>query len=218
MNTRAWDSYSSIEVHASSNENLVSLLDKKIDGKATLWEFAGVNERYLECISSICKAKGYSRILSETYYTFILEGKHPHVELRSEFNFGALEDSDVKIVEKHWPYTSETNEGYLRNIISHCPTSCIRRVDSNELVAWGLLYDTNAVGALHVEEGYRRLGLGSALLRNLTQKCENSVHRPYAYIDTRNSSSIKMFKKRGWIQGQNVCWIHAKRHTHPCMV
>ena len=186
----------SVEVYATDNVKLSQLLEAAVNSHSQP-RFPGVGESNMECVSSFCK-KRCMDLSAKPNATYILDNTRPESNLPEGFKRGSLSISDVATVNKHWPYTIYVGEDYMRQRIENQPTASIVKEDTGEMIAWGILYDYNSVGALHVRAGYRRLGLGSALVCNLAQKSWSVWHHPFAYIEFGNSASQRMFTKLGW--------------------
>ncbi|KAI7898524.1 uncharacterized protein BX663DRAFT_239408 [Cokeromyces recurvatus] len=100
-----------------------------------------------------------------------------------------------------------------------CMTSAIKKVDTNESVAWAMTHRDLYVGALHVLPDYRRRGLAEIILIDITRRyidfykqCLPDVPLSQMYInacvESYNTPSANLFKKAGWSQiGLGKCWI-----------
>ncbi|KAI9472369.1 MAG: hypothetical protein EXX96DRAFT_622549 [Benjaminiella poitrasii] len=105
-----------------------------------------------------------------------------------------------------------------------CMTSVIRRVDTNEPVAWAMTHRDLYVGSLHVLPDYRRQGLAEAVLTDITRKYSEYFHKSLpdvpvtnmysgACVETFNLPSASLFKKSGWKQlGLGVLWLYCRQN------
>ena len=68
------------------------------------------------------------------------------------------------------------------------------------LVACILQYPNGALGMLHVDESFRRYGLGGWLLKEATARLERHGSPCFAFIVDNNKASEALFTKHGWVK------------------
>ena len=67
-----------------------------------------------------------------------------------------------------------------------------------ELVAWVLLFEYGALGALHTLPPHRGKGLARALIYHVSQKLLSMGRAPYCFILEENEASQNLFRKMGF--------------------
>jgi GNAT superfamily N-acetyltransferase len=76
--------------------------------------------------------------------------------------------------------------------------TCLGIEFENQLVACIIRHRNGSIGILHVDEDHRGLGLGAALLREITQTLLRRKEDMFAFIVDGNKASEALFSKLGW--------------------
>uniref|UniRef100_A0A7S1FNY9 tRNA-uridine aminocarboxypropyltransferase n=1 Tax=Corethron hystrix TaxID=216773 RepID=A0A7S1FNY9_9STRA len=114
--------------------------------------------------------------------------------------------SDSVFVDLRWPYRSNKSLKMIeKQIIAdninatrtgcHC---CLGIEHDNQLVACIIRHRNGALGMFHVDEAYRRRGLGKVLLSKATASVQQQGDLPIAFILDGNTPSEKLFSMLGW--------------------
>lgn len=67
-------------------------------------------------------------------------------------------------------------------------------------MAWEVQHEYGAVGALHVEQEYRRSKLGSIVTRTLAEKMTKDGQLVFAIVEESNPISMAFHEKNGFVR------------------
>eukprot|EP00588_Corethron_pennatum_P031885 CAMPEP_0194343568 /NCGR_PEP_ID=MMETSP0171-20130528/97598_1 /TAXON_ID=218684 /ORGANISM="Corethron pennatum, Strain L29A3" /LENGTH=337 /DNA_ID=CAMNT_0039109835 /DNA_START=579 /DNA_END=1589 /DNA_ORIENTATION=+ len=126
--------------------------------------------------------------------------------LGDSFLLRSLIPSDSVFVDSRWPYRSKKSlkmiESQIRADNSNATQSgcsCCLGIDHDgRLVACILRHRNGSLGILHVDETYRRRGLGKILLSEATSSVQRRGELPIAFIVDGNTHSEALFSTLGW--------------------
>ena len=83
----------------------------------------------------------------------------------------------------------------------------------SEPLAWMIIYSDGSMGMLKTQESFRKQGLGSFLLKRVTEEVLSLGLVPCVHIEDDNSVSKIFFGKYGYEIGDNTQWIfHTLSH------
>ncbi|GMH39563.1 hypothetical protein BSKO_07461 [Bryopsis sp. KO-2023] len=112
----------------------------------------------------------------------------------------SLKESDAPLVDKCWPFGKNGKGAFVRNLVENFPSTCARRRDTHEPVAWCLQYWYGSLGNLYVTTPWRRKGLGSVLAKaqaeNIVRSTGNDKlarHWVHAWVVAKNVGGQQMF-------------------------
>ena len=74
---------------------------------------------------------------------------------------------------------------------------------------------------LIIIEAYRRLGYGNSVLASIAAYALNTLHlhQLYAYVDTNNEASLKLFSKQGYLSSATIRdWLFDGREYHDAVL
>jgi len=117
----------------------------------------------------------------------------------------ALNIDDALYVYENSDYQDYLSVEYVEDRISRGPSAAIYEKD--QLVAWALTQDDGAIGFLHVLESHRKKGYGYQITLGLSEQLRSRGKRPFAYIKKENTSSLKLFRKLGFIEQKQIHWL-----------
>ena len=81
----------------------------------------------------------------------------------------------------------------------------------DRLVGFVGIHNDGSTGLLFVEEGYRRQGIGEALLSFIINRQKEWGYIPYAQAETDNEKSLKLQEKLGLYLAQDTIWWLEKK-------
>ena len=122
-----------------------------------------------------------------------------------------LVPSDAAFVDSRWPHQSGKSlrmirrqiEGDQKNGTTYClgiEWNAADNTHSPELVACIIRYQNGALGAIHVDERFRRRGFAATLLAEATKALERNQEPCFAYILDGNGPSEALFSQQGWVR------------------
>jgi GNAT superfamily N-acetyltransferase len=118
-----------------------------------------------------------------------------------KFRLRPLTTQDAQYVNSKWPYRSTKSLLKIRKQLQLDPKCCLGiENQENDVIACIMRYQNGALGMLHVDDEYRRCGLGSRLLREATHILEEESLPCFAYILDNNSASETLFTREGWVK------------------
>jgi len=139
------------------------------------------------------------------------------------FSLRRLDEEDAKIIDLNWPHRGPFGAySYIRALVmADTPATSsgfggfgvVDKKNNNKLIAWGLQYESGALGFIHVMPEYRRCGVGVMLLSALTlasleqSKGKECFVEPFVYTVAENSAGNGLFKHEGWVNDGNVRWL-----------
>lgn len=119
----------------------------------------------------------------------------------------ALRTGDATFVDSRWPHRSKKSLAMIsrrlqRSATTASSTCClgVYGEDGGGLRGFIMRYENGALGMLHVEEGHRRKGYATALLKEATRRLRSRDEPCFAYILDGNAASEALFAKLGWVR------------------
>jgi hypothetical protein len=88
-------------------------------------------------------------------------------DLPSNLRFDSLRKEDADTVNAAWTFQNQWSLSLLEESIVHRASSCVRRRDSGELVAWVLTRADRSAGSAFVIPEFRRFGLATLMWRRV---------------------------------------------------
>ncbi|GAA5816271.1 hypothetical protein MFLAVUS_009797 [Mucor flavus] len=137
------------------------------------------------------------------------------IVLPEDLKLTNLEKSDIEKVQSSNKIPYETR--YIEDSIRI--SSAIRKVENNELVAWGMTHRNFLVGSLHVVPESRRKGYAEVILRDLCRQYKAFFESKFpngttkelyfsAAVEKPNVASASRFEKSGWTRfGLGNTWF-----------
>lgn len=123
-------------------------------------------------------------------------GKYPAVELSS---------SDAPYIYRNSKYQEYTSIEYIADRITHGTGLGI--YEGDQLAAWAITHDDNAIGFLHVLEEYRGKGYGKSITVAMVKKLLEAGDIPFLHIEEENANSMELAMKAGFRKDRPVHWI-----------
>ena len=129
-------------------------------------------------------------------------------DLGDGLSLRTLQKSDANFVDSRWPFHSNKSLKMIeRQIVADEKNAtqigihCCWGVEYEEmLVACIIRHRNGSIGILHVDEKFRRRGLGARLLRQATESIQKRGEKPVAFILDGNSQSEGLFSALGWVK------------------
>eukprot|EP00977_Amphora_coffeiformis_P000822 scaffold175_cov177-Amphora_coffeaeformis.AAC.24 len=112
----------------------------------------------------------------------------------------SLHLTDAPFIDSRWPYRSQKSLQMIQRQITTDAPYCLGIECDGKLCAFILRHPDGALGMLHVEEGFRRQGLGTKLLQEATRVLDREREPCFAFILDRNEASERLFAKQGWVR------------------
>ena len=131
-----------------------------------------------------------------------------------------LEPCHAEYIALYWGFWVKTTAAIVARFI-HCITNgasvgVFTKTQPPRLVSWAV-QDAfgRSIHHLYTMEEYRGRGLASAVVRKICEKIQENGEAPYAMIGIGNSRSAALFKKLGFVEGEDVlCFL--KHVTASC--
>ena len=117
-----------------------------------------------------------------------------------------LEESHVELLCSTWKHTSPSTHRIISSIIRLKRAFGLFRED-RELLAWMMIYSDGSMGMLKTKEAFRKQGLGSFLLKKVTEEALRLGLVPCVHIEEGNTVSRRFFGKFGFEAGDSTQWI-----------
>lgn len=118
-----------------------------------------------------------------------------------------MSDVHVDKVNSAWPHRFEGSEKFmLYSIQNHLNLGLFN--ENDELIAWSLMYDNGALGAVQVDENHLRKGYGSLVTKAMSKKIAGEYDLDViGFIVATNENSLKMFAKLGFKSTTRHKWF-----------
>jgi GNAT superfamily N-acetyltransferase len=126
----------------------------------------------------------------------------------NKMNVDNLRNEDAPFILKQSDYKEFLSVKYLTDRIENSISAAI--YENDELAAWGLTHDDGALGSIHVLEKYRNKGFGKEIVISLAKQYRQMKKIPFAQIERKNTVSINLFRKLGFIKDRNTWWLKLK--------
>lgn len=119
---------------------------------------------------------------------------------------------DAKKADAVWPNKHQGSLFFLRRLISWSPNIGAYNSDG-ELVAWCFRLQAGPLGALQVDENYKRRGLGTLVAKAMAVKLADMDQDTFALVNTTNQPSRTMFEKIGFKLADYCYWLRTFPNT-----
>lgn len=119
---------------------------------------------------------------------------------------------DAEKADQVWPNRHEGSLFFLRRLISWNPNIGAYNQDG-ELAAWCFRLQAGPLGALQVDEKFKRKGLGTLVAKAMAMKLADMDQDTFALVGTQNLASRAMFEKIGFINQDYCYWLRTYPNT-----
>lgn len=162
-----------------------------------------INERQLE--------KEYD---SETVLYFLPRDKARNLTATPppDFTLKPMVVDDAATADAVWPNRHQGSLFFLRRLISWNPNVGVYNSDG-DLVAWCFRLQAGPLGALQVDEKYKRRGLGTLVAKAMAVKLAEMDQDTFALVNIANQPSRTMFEKVGFEVKDYCYWLRTLPNT-----
>ncbi|KAK6328391.1 hypothetical protein J4Q44_G00003690 [Coregonus suidteri] len=88
----------------------------------------------------------------------------------------------------------------IRNMIRHYPSCCVLDAESQQPIAWVLIYPSCAMGMLYTLQEHRGQGLAKALVSSMSRRLYAQGYPVYCFIEEENTLSYSLFTNLGFTE------------------
>lgn len=124
----------------------------------------------------------------------------------SEITLKQLSVSDAELVNDEWPNKHESSLNFIKRLIEWNPNIGAYNKEG-ELMGWCLRLQSGALGALHVREKFKRLGIGSLVTIAMSKMLLNADKNTFALVGEQNIPSRSMFEKLNFKHTDDAYWL-----------
>lgn len=143
--------------------------------------------------------------MNQNRIIFLLNNRIPE-----NFSLRSLTQEHVNTVKSAWRHDDEFSINTVSYLIEHNVSVGLFN-ESNDLVAWCLVFDFGSLAALQVDEKHYRKGYGTIVTKALSKKIamENGVDITSNFVDG-NVKSQNLVEKIGFKQIDKNLWVKLK--------
>jgi GNAT superfamily N-acetyltransferase len=116
------------------------------------------------------------------------------------------------IADAVWPNKHPGSEFFLRRLINWNPNVGAFN-DKGELMAWCFRLQAGPLGALQVDEKFKRQGLGTLVTKAMIKQLADLGQDTFALVGKDNEPSKKMFENIGFENIDDVYWLRTFSRT-----
>jgi RimJ/RimL family protein N-acetyltransferase len=116
-------------------------------------------------------------------------------------------EKPVRVFVEKWEEREERVKQQWTDWTETQPTCGVYLKETNELVAWGVIYPWGALGALNVDEGHRKKGYCRAIVDYLDREMRARNLPLYSHVEDENEVSKKVHESLGFENVGDVYWI-----------
>ncbi|XP_059617251.1 uncharacterized protein LOC132262125 [Phlebotomus argentipes] len=128
------------------------------------------------------------------------------VDCPDDIELHPMREEDAIVADRVWPNRHVGSLFFLQRLIAWNPNVGAYTRDG-KLVAWCFLLQAGALGALQVDEGYQRRGLGSLVARAMIRKlCDQGIET-FAFVNVDNTASKRMFERLDFERTDFIYWL-----------
>ena len=119
-----------------------------------------------------------------------------------------LTESDSEFCNQVWAYSDANSKLFVQSLINtHGGIALCDKV-SGRILSFGIVNDHLAIGILNTVEQARGKGLAEFIVKHLSHEiAENLNLHPTCFINKKNVTSMKLFKKIGFSEISDCDWI-----------
>uniref|UniRef100_A0A8C7U0W1 Glycine N-acyltransferase-like protein n=1 Tax=Oncorhynchus mykiss TaxID=8022 RepID=A0A8C7U0W1_ONCMY len=118
----------------------------------------------------------------------------PPVESAIESMISSLDESHTDLVNKTWKFgNTENSFQMIRNMIRHYPSCCVLDAESQQPIAWVLIYPSCAMGMLYTLQEHRVQGLAKALVSSMSRRLYSQGFPVYCFVEEENILSYNLY-------------------------
>ncbi|GAB0099331.1 glycine-N-acyltransferase-like protein 3 isoform X1 [Sergentomyia squamirostris] len=128
------------------------------------------------------------------------------VECSSDIDLRPMSRDDAIVADRVWPNKHIGSLFFLQRLIAWNPNVGAYTKDGR-LVAWCFRLQSGALGALQVDEQFKRRGLGTLVAKAMIRKLTDLRMDTFAFVNVDNAPSRRMFENLGFIQIDYVYWL-----------
>uniref|UniRef100_A0A182QI03 N-acetyltransferase domain-containing protein n=1 Tax=Anopheles farauti TaxID=69004 RepID=A0A182QI03_9DIPT len=166
--------------------------------------------RHRQPVINVITAKSLSKEYdSETYLYYM--PKDECVALRlivpEGFELRSLAPKDVRQANDVWPNKHTGSLFLLQRLAAWNPNVGLYEQSSGKLVAWCFRLQAGALGALQVDEDYKRRGFGTVVTIALAKQIAALGHDCYGLVNAANTPSKQMFERVGFKHDGEAYWL-----------
>lgn len=146
---------------------------------------------------------------SETYSYFISREEAKNFDTTPPPTYSIKPMSTLEHAEKannYWPNRHIGSLFFLKRLIDWNPNLGIFD-ENNVLIAWCFRLQAGPLGAVQVDEGHLKKGLGSLVTRAMAKLLADMDLDTFALVGAENTPSQKLFEKLGFKIVDHVYWL-----------
>lgn len=131
------------------------------------------------------------------------------------FQIGPVCMEYAEYINSKWTYGGTPQSLQLiKELIRLGRTTCIYSRDGTP-VCWALQQIYGAIGMLHTEPSFRRLGFATAVVDKLARNIYENGELPFAYITDDNIASQLLFRRLGFLAAAESDWWNVITRSDP---
>ena len=137
-------------------------------------------------------------------WQYVYQGKLPE-EQKVNFDIRVLSEESVPFLVAHYDHPSATVKHMRERVCGGLMLGAFRH---EQCMGFAGLHEEGAIGMLKVLPEYRRQGVASALVLELTRRLMLAGRIPYTHVYPTNEVSMALQEKLGFIRAQHtVTWL-----------
>lgn len=117
-----------------------------------------------------------------------------------------MSEEDALIAEAVWPHRHSDSVFFIKLLVKLNENVGLYRNDG-KLIAWCLRLQAGLLGAMQVDDGFRRKGYGTLILKAITRKIGELGEDVCACVLTDNLPSIRTFENVGFQVVDSTFWL-----------
>nr|XP_040239532.2 uncharacterized protein LOC120959876 isoform X1 [Anopheles coluzzii] len=166
--------------------------------------------RHRAPVINVITAKGLEKEYdSETFLYYMPKAECDALQLSvpAGFELKALSADDASTANDVWPNRHQGSLFFLQRLAAWNPNAGLYECATGKLVAWCFRLQAGPLGALQVDEEYKRRGFGTVVAIAVAKQIANLGQDCFALVNAANVPSKKMFERIGFKHDGEAYWV-----------
>ena len=166
--------------------------------------------RHRAPVINVITAKGLEKEYdSETFLYYMPKAECDALQLSvpEGFELKALSADDASTANDVWPNRHQGSLFFLQRLAAWNPNAGLYECATGKLVAWCFRLQAGPLGALQVDEEYKRRGFGTVVAIAVAKQIANLGQDCFALVNAANVPSKKMFERIGFKHDGEAYWV-----------
>lgn len=180
------------------------------------FKVSGFRKKFRECVLTVINELNLEKEYdSETFLYFLPRTEAAKLDTTPPAGvvLRSMQVADATKADEVWPNRHQGSLFFLRRLIAWSPNIGAYSEDTGELMAWCFRLQPGPLGALEVDERFRRMGLGTLVAKAMAVKLADMDQDTFALVNITNMPSRTMLEKIGF-QMQDYCyWLRTFPNT-----